>query len=106
MTLATVCVAHPDGARPWQTNQSIVKMNTLQLLLLGIVLTTPAFAGEALNEADQKWTAAVEKIIAAGNTTISTPSEKRVELAKQLAQKAGRKVEVSKSESSYRIKVL
>lgn len=81
-------------------------MKTLPVLLLVLSLTAPAIAGEALNDADQKWTAAVEKIIAAGNTTISTPSEKRVELAKQLAQKAGRKVEVSKTENSYRIKVL
>lgn len=81
-------------------------MKTLQVLFLVLSLTARALAGEALSDADQKWTAAVEKIITAGNTTISTPSEKRVELAKQLAQKAGRKVEVSKTENSYRIKVL
>ena len=81
-------------------------MKTACVLLLGFALVTPAFAGEALNESDQKWSAAVEKIISAGNTTISTPSEKRVEIAKQLAEKAGRKVEVSKAEAGYRIKVL
>jgi rRNA maturation endonuclease Nob1 len=80
-------------------------MKKLHPLLLGLALVTPAIAGETLNDADQKWSAAIEKIIAAGNTTISTPSEKRVQIAKEVAEKAGRKIEVSKSENSYRIKV-
>ncbi len=79
-------------------------MKSLKVLLLALTLATPAFAVET-SEADQKWSQVVEKIIAQGTTTISTPSEKRVEIAKQLAQKAGRSVEVTKSESGYRIKV-
>lgn len=81
-------------------------MKTSQVFLLGLLLATTAVAGETISDADQKWSAAVEKIIAEGNTTISTPSEKRVEIAKKLAQKAGRKVEVSKADAGYRIKVL
>ena len=79
-------------------------MNSLKALLLAVALATPAFAGEN-SPADQKWAEVVEKIIAQGSTTISTPSEKRVEIAKQLAQKAGRKVEITKSDSGYRIRV-
>ncbi len=78
-------------------------MKTLKVLFLAAALTTPVFAADT--DADQKWSVVVEKIIAEGKTTISTPSEKRVEIAKQIAQKAGRKVEVTKSDSGYRIKV-
>jgi hypothetical protein len=80
-------------------------MKTLQLLLLGFVLVVPAFATETVSDADKKWSEAVEKLIAAGNTTISTPVEKRVEIARKLAEKAGRKVEVVRAENSYRITV-
>ena len=44
-------------------------------------------------------------MIAAGNTTITTPLEKRVEIAKQLAEKAGRKAEVAKVDGAFRITV-
>ena len=82
-------------------------MKTLHVLLLGLglALSTSAFAGETLNEADQKWSAVVEKMIAAGSTIISTPVEKRVEIARRLAEKAGRKVQVVRTENSYRITV-
>lgn len=98
-----------DGGR-FSTNgaaalQLTVLMKTLQSFILGLLLASSAFAGDTTNDADQKWSAAVEKKIAAGNTTISTPSEKRAEIAKQLAEKAGRKAEVSKVETGYRIKV-
>lgn len=78
-------------------------MKTLKLLFLALAVATPVFASDA--DADQKWSQVVEKIIADGKTTISTPSEKRVEIAKQIAQKVGRKVEVTKSEAGFRIKV-
>ena len=44
-------------------------------------------------------------MIAAGNTTISTPLEKRAEIARQLAGRAGRKAEVSKVDGAFRITV-
>lgn len=80
-------------------------MKKLHLLLLGFTLVVPAFASETASDADKKWTDAVEKMIAAGSTTISTPVEKRVEIARQLAEKAGRKVEVVRTEKSYRITI-
>jgi hypothetical protein len=44
------------------------------------------FADEA-SDADKKWGQAVETKIAQGATTISTPSESRAKLAKELASK-------------------
>lgn len=80
-------------------------MKTLQAIILGLLVTGTALATEKPSEADQKWSAAVEKMIAAGPATVSTPSEKRVQIAKQLAEKAGRRVEVIKADNGYRIKV-
>lgn len=80
-------------------------MKKLHLFLLGFALVVPAFAAETVSDADKKWSDAVEKMIAAGSTTISTPVEKRVAIARQLAEKAGRKVEVVQIDKSYRITV-
>lgn len=91
--------------RPRRPKKPVIVMKTLHALLLGLALTGTAFAGPSLDEADQKWSAVVEKMIAAGNTTITTPLEKRVEIAKQLAEKAGRKAEVAKVDGAFRITV-
>ncbi len=80
-------------------------MKKLHLFLLGFALVVPAFAAETASDADKKWSDAVEKMIAAGSTTISTPVERRVEIARKLAEKAGRKVEVVQVDKSYRITV-
>ena len=81
-------------------------MKTLQAIILGTLVAGSALAAEKPSDADQKWSAAVEKMIAAGPTTVSTPSEKRVQIVKDLAQKAGRKTEVAKVEKGFRVKVL
>jgi hypothetical protein len=91
----------PDDVEP--SNPKIMK--TLHAIILGLLLAGGAVANDKLDEADKKWSAAVEKMIKAGPTTISTPSEKRMELAKQLAEKSGRKTEVSKTGDVYRITV-
>jgi hypothetical protein len=80
-------------------------MKTLLGIVLGVLVAGSALAIEQPSEADQKWGAAVEKMIAAGPTTVSTPTETRVQIAKQLAEKAGRKIEVTKVDNGYRIKV-
>ena len=89
--------------RPRRPGKPKIVMKTLHALILGLTLAGTAFAGTSLDAADQKWSAVVEKMIAAGNTTISTPLEKRVEIAKQLAEKAGRKAEVAKVDGAFRI---
>lgn len=82
-----------------------IDMKKLSSLLLGLLITGTAFAAAPLDEADQKWVAVVEQMIATGNTTITTPSEKRAEIARQLAEKAGRKADVEKVDGAFRIKV-
>ena len=78
-------------------------MKKYQAIVLSLLFAGGMFANEKLSDADQKWSAAAEKMIAAGPATLSTPSEKRVEIARQLAKKAGRKAEVSKNDKGFRI---
>lgn len=83
-------------------------MKVFRILLAGCLLATFACLADTTTttkSADKKWSEAVEKMIAAGPTTISTPSESRAELAKSLAEKAGRKCEVKRIATGYRIEV-
>lgn len=77
-------------------------MKTFKLLLAACLLTTVVNAGE-LSDADQKWKNAVDQMFAQGATTISTPSESRVEIAKELAAKHGRECRVEKTAAGYKI---
>lgn len=80
-------------------------MKTIKLLLGIGLLTAMTSFGEELGEADKKWGQAVETKIAQGATTISTPSESRAKLAKQLAEKHNRQCKVEKTDKGYRIVV-
>jgi hypothetical protein len=69
------------------------------LLLAGsVVLAAPS-------EADQKWIAAVQKMIQDGQSKISTPSEERVELLKAWAAKQGLASSVTKSQNGFTIEL-
>ena len=57
------------------------------------------------SEADQKWLSLVEKKVAEGQMQVSTPSEERVKLLKNWAAGNGCSVEVTKSDTAYRIEV-
>jgi hypothetical protein len=80
-------------------------MKTIKLLLGVGLLSAMTCFGEEPSEADKKWGQAVETKIAQGATTISTPSESRAKLAKQLAEKNGRQCKVEKTDKGYRIVV-
>ena len=58
-----------------------------------------------ISQADQKWCEAVEKKIANGPVEISTPSATRVELLKTKVAEKGRKCEVTKTSTGYRVAV-
>lgn len=76
-------------------------MKKLSLLLAASLLTTcAAFSGE-LSEADQKWSAAVEKMIEKGADRISTADANRADLAVKLAKKLNRTGTIQKKEKSY-----
>jgi len=80
-------------------------MKTLMAVILaGLMGATFLHAGEA-SEADKKWGTVVEKMITEGAVKISTPSAERVAIAKALAQKHGRKAEVAKTDTGYRISI-
>lgn len=84
------------------TTHTMKKISTL--LLASLLLTGAAFAADT-GTADQRWATAVEKMIVGGAATISAPNETRVQIAKELATKHGRKTEVVKLESGYRVTV-
>ena len=80
-------------------------MKKIIIVALGCLLSLNlALAGEP-SAADQKWLSAVEKMVAEGKTSVSTPSKERVDLLKQWAGKKGYTVDVTKSENSYRAKL-
>ena len=79
-------------------------MKLFTSLMVGCLLAAFTCAAET-TDADKKWSEAVQKIIAAGPTTLSTPSASRAELAKSLAEKAGRKCEVERVAAGYKIVV-
>ncbi len=72
---------------------------TIAASLLTLTLVT---AGQP-NAADQKWLEVVGKKVTAGEAQVSTPSETRVELAKQWAGQNGYSVDVAKKESNFQI---
>jgi hypothetical protein len=73
------------------------------LAITGMAAMNLVVAGPAASEADQKWLAAVEKMVAKGEKSISTPVEARTQLAKDWAKKNGYSVAVTKIGSSYRL---
>ena len=77
-------------------------MKNLFVLLLTIATLTHsgAFAAE-VSEADQKWVATVQKLVATGTTKLTTQSRARVELIKTLEKKLGKKVRAEKTESGF-----
>ena len=77
-------------------------MKKILIATLACLLTYGfAFAGEP-SAADQKWLAAVEKMVAQGQTKVSTPSKERIDLLQEWARKQGYSIAVTKSDTNYR----
>jgi len=80
-------------------------MKKIAIAALSCLLTLGfAFAG-GTTSADQKWLLAVEKMVADGQTTVSTPNKERMNLLKEWADKKGYSVEVTESDASYRLRL-
>lgn len=79
--------------------KKLMALTSAFLLMAGITL-----AGQP-SEADQKWLQVVEKKIAAGQTQVSTPAQQRVSLLQEWATKNGYSVQVTKTETSYRLEL-
>lgn len=78
-------------------------MKKLILSLLGTLVLTTTLSALEITQADKKWAEVVAAKVAAGATEVSTPSEVRAQLAKELAAKKGRSCEVVKTASGFRI---
>jgi hypothetical protein len=78
-------------------------MKKISLLLLGIFALSITLPAIEISQADQKWAEVVAAKVSAGPTEVSTPSEVRVQLAKELAAKKGRACEVVKTSSGFRV---
>jgi hypothetical protein len=80
-------------------------MKKLAVLLLGCVLTFNLTALGESKAADQKWLEAVQKMVAKGDKTVSTPIESRANLLKEWGTKNGYSIKVTKVETGYRLEV-
>ena len=80
-------------------------MKKLVLLTVTALFALNLTAFAETSPADQKWLAAVEKIVAKGDTKVSTPSEARVNLHKAWGKQKGYSVKVAKTEAGYHIEV-
>lgn len=78
-------------------------MKKLFLLMLGAALLALPAAASNVTDADQKWLAVVEKMVAQGKDTVSTASSERAGLAKNWAANKGYTAAVAKTESGYQI---
>ena len=78
-------------------------MKKLAIVSIGFLLTlTPVLADEPTT-ADQKWLVTVQKMVAEGQTKVSTPNKERLTLLKEWAKKNGYSIEVTQNDAGYRI---
>jgi hypothetical protein len=80
-------------------------MKILKTLIAVCFLTVAVGYAAEISEADQKWLQAVEKMVTKGETKLSTPSEGRVALFKEWAEKKGYSVKVTKFENGFSLEV-
>jgi hypothetical protein len=80
-------------------------MKILKTLIAVFFVTVAVGYAAEISEADQKWLQAVEKMVTKGETKLSTPSEGRVTLLKEWAEKKGYSVKVTKFENGFSIEV-
>ena len=78
-------------------------MKKLFVILLGMTLIAGAGFAETISDADQKWLAATEKKVEAGQTEVSTPSAARVVLLKKWASDKGLTTQVQNTGQTFRV---
>ena len=80
-------------------------MKKLAVLLLGCSLTFSFAALGGTNDGDQKWLEAVQKMVAKGESRLSTPNEVRANLLKECGSKNGYSVKVTRTDTGYSVEV-
>jgi hypothetical protein len=78
-------------------------MKQISVIVLATALISGVAFSEELSSADQKWAAAVEKMLEKGVSEVSTPDAKRAKLAVDLAKKQNRVGRIEKKDSGFRI---
>jgi HAMP domain-containing protein len=82
--------------------QKMKAMKTFTAFVLSTVLFA-SFAVAGPTEADQRWLNAVEQKVNAGDTSVATPSQARVDLLKSWAEKNRYSVTVTKTETGFNL---
>lgn len=82
-------------------------MKRIIIASVACILTLKVALAAELTPADQKWITVVEKMVAEGHNTISTPDRNRIELLKNWAKTKGYSIEVAAApnDQGYRVKV-
>ncbi|MFO1488970.1 MAG: hypothetical protein U1F65_10885 [Verrucomicrobiota bacterium] len=80
-------------------------MKKIALVTLGILLVTALNGVAAPTAADEKWLAAVQKMVESGKNKVSTSNQERVELLKKWAGKQGMTVNVAKTEAGFQLEL-
>ena len=83
---------------------NIVDLMTAPRSLTLAFLLTAGFASDA-GAADRQWARRVEKLFGRKRSSITTPLEHRAQLARSIAEKLGRKCEVVRVETGFKVTV-
>jgi len=84
----------------------VTTMKKALFLAFTTVLSMNLFAAEpTASPADAKWLGAIEKMVASGHYEISTPVAQRAELLQDWAKKHGYAVQLTKTDTTIRIKL-
>ena len=78
-------------------------MKKIIIVAIGFLLTLSPVLADGPSAADQKWLTAVQKMVAEGQTKVSTPNKERLSLLKEWAKKNGYSVEVTQNDAGYHI---
>jgi hypothetical protein len=73
--------------------------------IVGLILIACNVVLADSSTADQKWLGAVQKMVQQGQTKVSTPSDGRVKLIQDWAQKNSYSVTVTKSDTSFQLEI-
>ena len=81
-------------------------MKKLVLLAFTSVLTFNLLGAEpTASDADQRWLAAIEKMVVNGRHEISTPAAARMQLLEDWAKKNGYSVQVTKMDATFHVEL-
>ncbi len=93
--------ALPSGGLS-RVENSGTPMKKLILILLSISITSQTgLVAAAASDADVKWASTIEKLVNSGTTKFTTQSQARVDLAKGLESKVGKKLRTEKTDAGF-----